>query len=200
MVIEKRIEKLNKVRKEGYIAGVLFGKEFGNSSVAIKTKPQEFNDAFAKFGMLKTFNVKLDGKNHEVYFKEITKDILKPAQVVHFSLLKVSKGDKVSASMPIKLIGEQDIEKQGMIVIQSLHEIEVEYPVGSDVTHLEAHVGSMQVGDSVHVADIKLPEGFKLFLHADDVVATIAYPKVHEEPAPTTTEPKPVEPVSPDAQ
>lgn len=189
MVIEKRIEKLNKVRHSGYVAGVLFGKEFGNNSISIQSKPEEFSTAYSKYGKTKTFKVKLDGQTHEVYFKDIVRDVLRPNLVVHFSLLKVSKGDKVSASLPIKLIGEEYIEKQGMIVIQSLHEIEVEYPVGSDVNHLEYNVGSLQLGDSVHVANIVLPEGFKVFLHADDVVATIAYPKVHEETVtPTATE------------
>lgn len=186
MVIEKRIEKLNKVRRNGLVAGVLFGKELKNS-VSIQTKPEEFNEAFLKYGKLKTFKVKLDGETHEVYFKEITKDILRPSQVVHFGLLKVSKGDKVSASIPVRLIGEELIEKQGMIVLQSIHEIEVEYPVGSDVSHLDISVGSLEAGDSVHVSDIKLPEGFKVYLHAEDVIATVAYPKVHEEPTATST-------------
>ena len=194
MIIEKRLEKLNKIRKQGYVAGVLFGREFGTNSVAIMAKPEVFNEAYAKYGKFKTFKIKLDGASHEVYIKDIERSVLKPSLIVHFSLLKVAKGDKVTARLPINIAGQAELEKQGMIVIQSLHDIEVEFPIGADVAHLDATVEGLKAGDSVHVSNIRLPEGFKVFLHAEDVVATVAYPKVHEETKQEeATEEKPTE-------
>ena len=177
MLLEKRQEKLNKVRKDGYIAGVIYGKEFG--SVSVMTKPEEFHMAYSQNGKVKTFKVKLEGKTHEVYFKEIEKDTLKPSNIVHFSLLKVKKGDKVTAPLPVHVLGEDEVVKKGLVVNLFVHELETEFPVGSTVGHLEVSVAGLHAGDAVHIKDIKLPEDFKVFLHADDVVATVTHPKVN---------------------
>lgn len=198
MLIEKRQEKLNKIRKEGYVAGVLFGREIG--SVSIKTKPEEFNSAFNQYGMVKTFKVKLDGKTHEVYFKDIEKDILKPRTIVHFSLLKVSKGDKVTAPMPVHILDQEEVVKQGLVINQFVHELETEYPAGEAVNYLEISVKGLNAGDALHVKELKLPEGFKVFLNPDDVIATVTHPKVNVIDEKEVEEPVEVKEESSDAE
>lgn len=188
MKIEKRQEKLNKIRKDGFIAGVIYGKNFGSFPIMITQ--EEFVSAYSKYGKVKTFKVKFEGKTHNVYFKEVERDVLKPSKIVHFSLLKVSKGDKVTAAMPIHILGVEEVSKAGLIVNQILHEVETEYPAGSDVMHLEVSVEGLEVGQTVQVKDINLPKGYEISLSEEETVATVSYPKVKQETQETAEDSK----------
>jgi large subunit ribosomal protein L25 len=188
MKLEKRIEKVNKVRKEGFIPGVIYGKKI--ESTPIQSTLPELTKALQTYGQSKTFKVKLDGKTHQVYIKDLECETLKPNNIVHFGLLKISASDTITASMPIVLVGKGEVEKEGLVVQHLLHELEVEKPVGAETDHFEVDVHAMKLGDALHVKDISLPEGFKAHHDGEDLVVNVTYPKVQavEEPAEETTE------------
>src|SRR5690554_2667014 len=121
MKIEKRIEKVNKIRKNGFAPGVLFGKDIDSTPIQADTK--ELLQTYKTYGRSKTFKVKLDRKNHDVYFKDVQIVISRPNDIVHFSLLKVSAKDKITAEIPIVLLGKHEVEKEGLLAQQIMHSL-----------------------------------------------------------------------------
>src|SRR5690554_3134369 len=178
MKLERRMEKVNKVRRQGLVPGVLFGKDI--DSIPVQAENADFMQTYKKYGRTKTFKVKFANKTHQVYFKDIQLNMANPKEVLHFGLLKVTAKDTITAEIPIQLLGQHEIEKQSLIVQQILYSLEVEYPATLSLDRIELDVSHLQLGEGVYVKDIKLPEKFKTNQDGEEMVANVTYPKVQK--------------------
>jgi large subunit ribosomal protein L25 len=189
MKIEKRVEKINKIRNEGFVPGVLFGKTIDSTSIQAEYK--ELFETYKTYGKSKTFKVKLDNKTHQVYIKDIQLDTFKPNNIIHFSLLKIMATDSMHAEIPVHAVGKNEVERKGLILQVVIPTLEVEFPVGAGVNVIDVDVSALDADHAIHIKDLVLPEGFKLHLDPEAVVINAAYPKVvEEEPATEPAEPE----------
>lgn len=179
MKIEARSEKINALRKKDIVPGVLFGKTIDSTSV--QAPASEVEQAYKTYGSSQVFKIKLGTKMHQVYFKDLQRDILKPSKIVHFGLLKISANDTMTAMLPVVLLNKNEVERQGLVVQQVIKELEVEYPVSEGAPTLELDIAHLNYGDAVHVKDLNLPENLKISVSVDEMIANIIYPKVKEE-------------------
>jgi len=157
MKIEKRTEKLSAVRKMNKVPGVLFGKAI--ASVSIQVDETELQDLYYTHGKTKTFMVKLGKESHQVYIKQIQTDIINRNHFLNVELLKVDEFDTITAKVPLHIIGKDEIEKAGLIVQVIDDSIEVEFPAGKGVTHIDVDISGLKVHDMVHISDVKFPKG-----------------------------------------
>ena len=157
MKIEKRTEKLSAVRKMNKVPGVLFGKAI--ASVSIQVDETELQDLYYTHGKTKTFMVKLGKESHQVYIKQIQTDIINRNHFLNVELLKVDEFDTITAKVPLHIIGKDEIEKDGFIVQVIDDSIEVEFPAGKGVTHIDVDISGLKVHDMVHISDVKFPKG-----------------------------------------
>lgn len=182
MKVEKRTQALKDVRGMNKVPGVIFGKTIVPVSIQIDEK--ELHATLSEFGYTKTFKIKLGKETHQVYIKEIQKDILNPSHFLNVKLQKVVAGDTIQANVPIHIIGKEEIDKPGVIIQIMSDSIDVEYPVGQGISNIEVDISNMKVGDTLHVSDLTLPE--HLILH-DDVekilvgVSEVTYVEETEE-------------------
>jgi len=68
--------------------------------------------------------------------------------------------------------------------------IEVEYEVGSGISQLELDVKDLKEFDTLHVSDIKAPEGVTIITSQDEVVVSISSPKEEVEVDPDAEVPE----------
>lgn len=179
MKIEKRIEKVNKIRRDGLVPGVIYGKDIESTPIQVEAK--ELFQIYKAYGRNKTFKVKLEKKNHDVYFKDIQMVISRPNDIVHFSLLKVSAKDKITAEIPIVLLGKHEVEKDGLLVQQIMQSLEVEYPANASVDRIDVDISQLKLGDAVYVKDVVLPEKASTKVNEEEMIANVIYPKIKEE-------------------
>ncbi len=198
MKVEKRTENLRIVRKMNKVPGVLYGKAI--TPVSIQVDEKELHDAFRQYEKTQAFMVKLGKDTHQVYIKDIQKDITNRNHLLNVELLKVSKGDVIAAKVPLHIIGREIIEQNGNIVQVVDSGIEVEFAVGKGVSRFDVDISHMKVRDVVHIRDIVMPEGIKLVDDPDKVLIHIAETRIVEvEPEieevvttlPEVEEPKP---------
>ncbi len=168
MKIEKRTEPLKIVREGNKIPGVLFGKSIEPESIQVDEK--DFREAYREYGMTKTFEIKLGRKKHNVYIKEVQRDIVNHNQFLNVKLLKVMAGDLIKANLPINLIGKDKVEKPGVIVQFITDSVEVEYGIGEDFSHIDLDVSNLEIGDSLKIKDLIIPVGIQV---VDDLEKTI---------------------------
>ncbi|MFA5466318.1 MAG: 50S ribosomal protein L25 [Candidatus Izemoplasmatales bacterium] len=159
MKIENRSSHLQNLRKMKKLPGVLYGKSIEPISIQIDEK--DFRDLLKTYGKTKAFKVKLDKETHQVFIKDVQADVLNPKAILSFDLLKVERGNKIKNRVPIRVHGREAVEKLNGIVQIALDEIEVEYSVDSGIDRIDIDVSSMQIGQSIHVRDLKLPDGIK---------------------------------------
>jgi len=186
MKIEKRTESLKAVRELNKIPGVIFGKTIEPESIQIEEK--DFKEAFKEYGMTKTFEVKLGRKKHNVYIKEVQRDMINHNLFLNVKLLKVMAGDTIKASLPIKFIGKDKIEKPGVIVQILTDTVEVEYGVGKGISHIDLDISDLNIGDSVQVKDLVVPEDIEIVEDMEKSILSVSETKYIEEDETTETE------------
>ncbi len=179
MKLEKRTEKLNKVREQRLVPGVVYGKEIESTPVQAEFK--EFADAYSEYGMSMTFKAKLGRKTHQVYFKEVQVDPLRHNHVLHFDLQKVSATDSITAEIPVVLVNKEQVEDRGLVVELIASSIETEFPAGEGISNFELDVSGLEGNEALHVSDLDLPEGFKVLAPEDKIIVSISYPQEEEE-------------------
>ena len=81
----------------------------------------------------------------------------------------------------IDLRGEAVGVKEGGIVEQMLHEVQIECPVSSIPDKLHVNVSALKIGDALTVGELPLPEGVKMLSHGEVVVVHCVEPTEEEE-------------------
>jgi large subunit ribosomal protein L25 len=98
----------------------------------------------------------------------------------HVDLILVRSGEKVTVEVPLRITGEI-APGEGMLNQQL-----VQIPVEADATNIpqgiEVDVEGMDIGDSVHASDLKLPQGVTLQVEPDTLVLHVIAQQVAEEP------------------
>lgn len=179
MKVTRRVEKVNKIRKDGLAPGVIVGKDI--ESTPIQVDAREILQAYKTYGQSRTFKIKLDKEVHNVYFKEVQILILRPNDIIHFSLQKVSATDTIAAAIPIVLQGRHEVENQGLVVQHIMQSLEVEYLATVVIESIEVDVSHLKVGDAILVKDIKLPKNVTTKIDGEEMIANAIYPRIHEE-------------------
>lgn len=179
MNVELRTEKLKEVRKKGFIPGVIYGS--GVAATAIQVEDLDFMRTLHEFHTSKTFSIKLEGKKHIVYIKEIQNALMNQHEVIHFDLIKVSASDTLHASIPVYLEGKEKFEKSTLMVSLNRDELDIEYNVGAGISQIDVDVSELALNESIYVKDIVVPEGVKILADPEEMVVHIVETKVKEE-------------------
>lgn len=103
-------------------------------------------------------------------------------EVLHVDLLRVSAGDRVHVEVPIEMRGEAPGGLAGGIVELLMHSVEIEVSPAAIPDRLHIHVGNLQIGETMTLADlIDLPEGATLLAESDEAVVHCLVPVGEEE-------------------
>jgi len=170
-----------KARAEGKLPAVVYGTEVDSTPILINEK--ELEDTLREIGMNGVFEIDLEGKTYQVFVKEQTSATIKPI-MYHVDLLAFTAGEKVQMSIPVYISGEEDIDEG--YVSQSISELDVEIPPAKAPSELTINVSGLEIGDSLDVSKIELPEEAELITEIDSVVVSISAPDdISEDLEPT---------------
>jgi large subunit ribosomal protein L25 len=164
------------IRRDGRVPAVLYGH--GTETRHLSLPGHELMLA------LKTPNVLLyvDGlsKGSEIALpKAVQRDPVR-GFIEHVDLILVRRGEKVTVEIPVRVTG-QIAAGEGMLNQQL-----VQIPLEADATNIpqgiDVDVTGMEVGQSVHASDLKLPAGITLQVDPETLVLAVIA-RTAEEPA-----------------
>ncbi len=113
--------------------------------------------------------------------KDIQTDPIKD-RILHVDFYEISMDKEITVDVPIHLLNTPVGVSKGGILEQTLREITISCLPGNLVESLDVDVSSLDIGDSIHIGDIKIPEGIKILDRPDTAIATVVAPtKVEEE-------------------
>ena len=143
----------------------------------------------------------VDGANKTAALvKEVQFNHLKN-YVQHIDFLEVDLNADVTALVPVHAHGDCLGVSRGGILEFELHEIEVVCHPDHLPEFIAAEVTSLDVGDSLHVKDLAMPEGVRTDLDPEAVVAHVVRPKEEAEaPAEAAAEPEAIKEKKPEAE
>ncbi|MFA7075323.1 MAG: 50S ribosomal protein L25 [Candidatus Izemoplasmatales bacterium] len=191
MKLEKRTESLKSVREGHKVPGVIFGKSIEPEAIQIDEK--EFNAAYHQYGLTQTFDVKLGRKKLSVYIKEVQRHHINHNVFLNVKLHKVVAGDMIKAALPINLIGKEAVEKPGIIIQLLADSVEVEYGIGEGISHIDIDVSNLEIGQSIKVEDLKLPDGIMILDSMEKLIVNVVETRYEEEVTSEDVDPMDVE-------
>lgn len=191
-----------KLRARGRVPAVLYGHGVGPVSVSVGAKDL-FRVLHGSAGTNVLVNLTVDGAEHLALPREIQRDHVR-GRYVHVDFLAVRRDEKVTVSVPVRVVGESPGVKVGGVVEHHLWELQVECLPGDVPDGINADVSELQVGDSLRVSDIVAPEGVTVLTPPEESVLSVVVPQVRvveevaevaegEEEAPAEGEEAPAE-------
>lgn len=176
-----RNEKPKKIRREGFVPGVLNGP--GTSSTAVQFGIVELNKIIAKHGTNAKLWVELNGEKKFGFIKEIQKSPVE-GKIIHISIQMVSNDQEIKMQLPITFHGQAELEKRSLQLQVCKSEIEV---VGKAALMLDAvavDVSKRESGENITATDFNLPSGIKTVDPENEIYAIVKAVKaeVVEEP------------------
>lgn len=176
-------EGARKVLSQGKVPGVMYGKGLESRSIEFnRLELEKFLSVARRGAVIVRLNVQDETGAKESYavVKEIQTNP-RTDQVIHVDFYEVAFGTKFRIEVPIRVRGKAVGIEQGGVVEQVTRSLEVECLPKNVPEFLEVDATPLEIGDSLHLKDIVLPEGVEL---ADkDMTATIVAvhaPRVEE--------------------
>jgi large subunit ribosomal protein L25 len=178
--------KVNKLRREGIIPANIYGSGFKSESIQVNFK--DFAAIYKKAGETSVVEVTLDGEKKElpVLIHNVQTDPISDLPI-HVDFLKIDLTKKVTADVPLELIGEAPAEKQGIgTLVQYLDEIEVEALPGDLPEKITVDVsGLSEVDQSIMLKDLTYDKTkVDIKENPEEVVAKIEIQKAEAVEAP----------------
>jgi large subunit ribosomal protein L25 len=103
------------------------------------------------------------------------------SRLVHADFKRLVKGEKIEATVPLRLVGEPlGVREQAGVLEQIIRNIEIRCQPREIPEALEVDVTNLGVHDVLHVSDIPTSEGIEILAEPDTVIATVGV--VKEEP------------------
>jgi large subunit ribosomal protein L25 len=169
-----------RLRRTGRVPGVIYGG--GGDPVGFDVDARELRHALAAAGAVLDLSVD-GGKATPVVLKEAQRDPVR-GQTVHVDLLRVRLDQAIHAVVPLELEGVDDAPgvKEGGILEQIVRELNVEALPTAIPESITYAVGEMQIGETIHLEQLQMPEGVTLLDELEDaVVATLSPPRLQAE-------------------
>ncbi len=170
-----------KLRREGRIPAVLYGRSVDPISITISSRDWEKMTRHIKRNVI--LDMEISGgqsvENRPVMVKEVQRDGL-GVNVLHIDFLQVSMERTVEVEVPIHLKGKSKGEVLGGIIEVHLRSIRIECLPAQIPEEIVVDITELDIGDSVHVSDIALP-GVKLVEHGDNAILSVIPPTVEEK-------------------
>ena len=170
-----------RLRRSGRVPGVLYGG--GAEPVGFDVDSRELRAALAASGAV--LDLSVDGTaGTPVVLKEAQRDPLR-GETTHVDLLRVRLDEKIDAVVPLELLGVEDAPgvKEGGVLEQILRELNVE-ALPTAIPESVAHeVGEMEIGETISLSAIAMPDGVTLLDDVEETVATLSPPRLQAEVA-----------------
>jgi len=170
-----------RLRAKGLIPAVVYGK---GESAPIAVDPAAIEKALAtplKFNTVIT--LALEGGQKSVLFKDYQVDPVS-RRLLHADFLEVALDKPVKVEVPVVTVGKAEGVTAGGILSIATHEVVLEALPGKIPAQIEVDVTDLKIGTSIHISEVKAPEGCKFKYATDYVVAFVAVPEKEEVVAP----------------
>ena len=173
------------LRSAGQIPAVIYGHAREPMSLAVTAR--EVEKLLERVSAESTvIELNLAGGVARTLIREIQRHPFKK-QILHIDFQELVAGEKVSVNVPIVLTGTPEgVRVSGGILSQVMSELTILVDPVNIPRRIEADVTHVLIGHSIHVSDLKVPEGVEVLDEADATIAVVSAPKVEAEPVAVT--------------
>jgi large subunit ribosomal protein L25 len=156
-----------KLRQSGQVPAIIYGHSRQPQSLVIDTR--ELERLLERVSAASTVI-------------EIQRHPVKRA-ILHVDFQELVAGEKVTVSIPLVFVGSAAGVREGGILDQVMHELTIRVDPSNIPNHVDVDVSPLVIGHSIHVNELKVPEGVEILDNEDATVCTVSAPRASETPA-----------------
>ncbi|PJI85065.1 LSU ribosomal protein L25P [Yoonia maricola] len=166
-------------RREGDVPGIVYGGGADPQSISIP-----FNYLLTKLrkgGFMSTLhNLKIEGQEDvRVICRGVQRDVVKDLPT-HIDLMRLKRTSRVNIFIPVEFLNADTCPgvKKGGVLTVVRNEVELNVLAGDIPEHIEIDLGDVQIGDTISISDVTLPEGATpAITDRDFVIANVQAPR-----------------------
>lgn len=163
-------------RREGRVPAVIYGAGAAAEPIHVEEKLLTKLLQSGHF-MNSMVEITIDGQTHKTLPRDVQFHPVND-RPIHVDFLRVSATSAITVFVPVRFENEglsPGLKRGGVLNIVR-HEIELKCPAGSIPDDVVVNVEGFEVGDSIHISSVTLPEGVTTVIDRDFTIATIAAP------------------------
>jgi large subunit ribosomal protein L25 len=171
------------VRRQGQVPAVIYGGGEAATPIAV-----DFNQAkqliFAGHFLTTVFEIDVDGRKTRAIPRDYQLDPVKDFPV-HIDFLRLAEGGSIKVVVPVHVVGQDrspGIKRGGALQIVE-HSVELLVPSDAIPDAIEVSVAELDIGSSLHLADVQLPAGAKAVGQENVTLVTVVPPSGMKEEA-----------------
>ena len=165
-----------KARAEGKVPVSLYGKTVEATSLLVDRR--DFEALLKEEGTNAVFNLDYNGGAQKVWLKDYERAALKD-EMYSIDLEAISADQTLTVEVPLYVVNDETIEEGIVEIVEN--EITVETKPDTIPQYFEVDVKGLEIGDTLTVADITLPEGVEIMMENDATIVSISIPTEEAE-------------------
>ena len=183
-----------RLRRAGKVPAILYGAQANPQNIELKHL-DTLNYAKHEWFFSAILDMKLEGATQRVLLRDMQRHPFKP-EIMHIDFQRVNENEAIRIRVPLHFLNQEKSpagKTAGIIVTHELNEIEVLALPRDLPEFVEVDLAALDVGDIIHMSDLKLPEGvtlpeLKLGKEHDVAVVIARHARVEAEEEPAAAE------------
>ena len=165
------------LRRNGRVPAVIYGNKQDPISIHVEEKALVRQLMTGHF-MNSVVMIDVDGKPTRTLPKDVSFDVVSD-RPLHVDFLRIGEHTQVHVNVPVLFVDEEESKgiKIGGVLNVVRHELELVVDAADIPTEIQISLAGLDVGDSIHISNVKLPKGAKSAIDDRDfTIATIVAP------------------------
>jgi large subunit ribosomal protein L25 len=152
-----------RLRRASKVPAILYGAhkdpmsiQFDHNTVYLASKNEWFYSAI--------LNLKIDGAVQPVLLRDMQRHPFK-AEILHLDLQRISENEQIRLRVPLHFLNQEKSpagKKSGVVITHELNDVEISCLPKDLPEYIEVDLGNLDVGDIVHLSELKLPAGVSI--------------------------------------
>ena len=169
------------LRQQGLVPVILYGKDVESTPLQVDERALE--KVLDEAGTHQLISLQIGNQRPQLTLaRDLQRDVIR-RNFIHVDFYAVKMDQKVTAQVPVHLIGESPaVEEQGGVLTQGLDEIEIECLPSDLISSVEVSIEPLkELNDTIIVADLVLPDTVTVLSEPESMVAKVEPPRIIEE-------------------
>jgi large subunit ribosomal protein L25 len=164
------------LRREGRLPAVIYGSAREPQSLSLDAR--ELGRLLGHINAETTvIELAVDGASSRTLIRDIQRHPLSRA-IIHVDFQELVAGEKVVVQIPIVLTGTSiGVRLNGGIMTQILQELECRVDPTNIPSRIEVDITDVTIGHSIHVSEVKVPEGVEVLDDESGTIMIVSAPK-----------------------
>lgn len=166
-------KKVSQLRRSGLVPVVVYGPKNEPKNLQIEYRPLQL--ALMNAGGTHLIDIKSDGGSMTVLARDVQRDILR-GDILHVDFFAVDLKAKINIDVPIHFVGESPaVAARKGILLTGPAMLSIDTLPSHLIDEVEVDLSSLlEVGDAIHVRDLKLGEDITVLNDPDEMIARVS--------------------------